>query len=294
MATTPNLETHQNIFEKREITIMIKIIFIILIILIIVLIWLVPVITKYKRSKIGRQNFPTYWLNILEKNVYLYRILPHYLRQKLHRYILVFLAEKQFIGCGGLDITTEIKITIAAQACLLLLSNRSNYYPYLDSILVYPSIFVVKRNQPFEEYYLEEKQILSGESWGKHGLIVLAWDQVQNEAKNHHHGHNVVIHEFAHQLDREDGSINGVPKLKTNAEYQAWAEVFSQAYQQLCNDLERGNKSVINAYGATNTAEFFAVASETYFTKPQALKNKYPQLYEQLKNYYQVEILNYE
>lgn len=266
----------------------------ILIILIIFLIWLAPVIKKYRREKIGGQTFPAYWISILEQNVYLYKILPYSLRQKLHRYILVFLGEKQFIGCGGLEITTEIKITIAAQACLLLLSERSNYYPYLDSILVYPSIFLVKRNKPFEEYYVEEKQIVSGESWGKHGFIVLAWEQVLNEGKSHHHGHNVVIHEFAHQLDREDGSTNGVPKLKTKAEYQAWAKVFSQAYQQLCHDLAKGKKSVINPYGATNTAEFFAVASETYFTKPQALKKKYPQLYEQLKNYYQVEILHYE
>ena len=278
-------------FGHEQLTRMIKILFVILIILTIVLIWLAPAITNYKRNKIGHQPFPLYWINILENNVYLYRILTHSVRRKLHQYILVFLAEKLFIGCGGLEVTTEIKITIAAQACLLLLSNRSNYYPYLDSILVYPSIFVVKRNQPFEEYYLEEKQILSGESWGKYGFIVLAWDRVQNEAKNYYPGHNVVIHEFAHQLDREDVSINGVPKLKSNSEYQAWAEVFTQAYQQLCNDLETGKKSVINSYGATNTAEFFAVASETYFTKPQALKKKYPQLYEQLKNYYQIEIL---
>lgn len=268
---------------------MIKFIFTILIITSISWIWLAPIFTKYQRQKITNQPFPLYWISVLEENVYLYKILPNYLRQKLHSLILIFLKEKQFIGCNELEITPEIKITIACLACLLLLNNRNNYYPYLDSILVYPTIFAVKRLQNFNEYYIEEKQVLSGESWSKHGLIVLAWEEVKNDAKNHYHGHNVVLHEFAHQLDQEDGSMNGVPKLNSNPEYQDWANIFSQSYQQLCDDLQTGIKPVINPYGATNTAEFFAVVTETYFTNPNALQSKYPQLYQHLKNYYQIE-----
>lgn len=248
---------------------------------------------KYQRQQVANKSFPLYWISILEQNVYLYKVLPHDLRKKLHQHILVFLKEKQFIGCNDLEITPEIKITIACLACLLLLNNRGNYYPFLDSILVYPSIFAVKRNEAFNDNNVIEKtQILSGESWGKHGLIVLAWQEVKNDSKNHFHGHNVVLHEFAHQLDQEDGSMNGVPKLDSNPEYQAWANIFTQSYQQLCSDLQRGIKTVINPYGATNTAEFFAVVTETYFTKPQALQSHYPQLYQQLKNYYKIEIDN--
>jgi Mlc titration factor MtfA (ptsG expression regulator) len=217
-----------------------------------------------------------------------YKKLTFPLRQKLHKKILVFLAEKQFIGCRGLTITEEIKVIIAANACLLLLSNRSNYYPYLDSILVYPDIFKVKREQPLEQLLIEKEQILSGESWGKKGLIILAWQQIEQELKNYYSGHNVILHEFAHQLDQEDGSMNGVPKLKDNQEYLSWAEVFQKAYQQLSNNLQRGKHTVINSYGAINPAEFFAVATETYFTKPEVLKRQYPHLYQQLKNYYQI------
>lgn len=271
---------------------MIEILFITGIILIIVWIWFAPFITKYKRQKISNKPFPLDWIGLLETNVYLYKMLSYNQRKKLHQHILVFLKEKQFIGCNGLEITIEIKLTISALACLLLLSNRSNYYPYLDSVMVYPSIFMVNRNLPLENYYVEEKQVLSGESWGKQGLIVLAYDQVQNEAKKLIAGHNVVLHEFAHQLDQEDGSMNGVPKLKTQVEYEAWAKVFTQSYQTLHNNLQQGFNSVIDAYGATNTAEFFAVVTETYFTNPHQLKQKYPELYQQLKNYYKLEIIN--
>jgi Mlc titration factor MtfA (ptsG expression regulator) len=269
---------------------MIKISFAAIILLIISYIWVKPVITEYKRQQIAQQNFPVYWVSILEQNVYLYRNLAYNIRQELHKLILVFLKEKQFIGCGGLQITDEIKITIAAQACLLLLSKRSNYYSYLDSILVYPSIFVVQRNKPFLEHYLEEQEILSGESWGKQGLVVLAYDQVLNEAKNYNQGHNVVLHEFAHQLDQEDGSMNGVPKLRNNQEYQEWAIIFREAYQQLCYEIETGIATKINQYAITNPAEFFAVMTEIYFTQPQILQNQYPLVYQQLKNYYKIEI----
>ncbi len=268
---------------------MIKISFAAIILLIISYIWVKPVITEYKRQQIAQQSFPLSWISILEQNVYLYKMLPYHLRQELHKLILVFLKEKQFIGCGGLEITDEIKITIAMQACLLLLGKRSKYYSYLDSILVYPKIFIVQRNKPFLEHYLEEQEILSGESWGKQGMVVLAYEQVLNEAKQHNHGHNVVLHEFAHQLDQEDGSMNGVPKLKNNQEYQEWAIIFREAYQQLCHEIETGIATKINPYAVTNPAEFFAVMTEIYFTQPQILHNQYPFVYQQLKNYYKIE-----
>jgi Mlc titration factor MtfA (ptsG expression regulator) len=270
---------------------MIKYCFVIILFFCISYIWFSPVISEYKRQQIAQQTFPLYWISILKQNVYLYNLLPHDWQKKLHKHILVFLTEKQFIGCNGLEITDEIRITIAAQACLLLLGGRSNYYPHLDSILVYPSIFMVKRNKPFAENYLEQQEILSGESWGKQGLVVLAYDQVINEAKNYRQGHNVVFHEFAHQLDQEDGSMNGVPKLKNNQEYQEWAIVFRDAYQQFGDEVKAGIPNQINPYAATNPAEFFAVMTENYFMQPKVLKKRYPLVYEQLTNYYKIEII---
>ena len=265
-----------------------QILFVLLIVIIIISIWITPLIRNYQRQKIRKKTFSSHWISLLEKKVDLYLKLPIKLRQELRQLILVFLREKEFIGGGGLTITDEIKIVIAANACLLLLGNSSNYYPYLDSILVYPYIFKVKRKQQLQELYIEQEHILSGESWGKHGLIVLSWAQIQQDLNNYNSGHNVILHEFAHQLDQEDGSMNGVPKLKNNQEYKIWSEVFQQAYQQLLHNLQRGKKTVINAYGATNPAEFFAVATETYFTKPKVLKRQYLSLYQQLNNYYQI------
>lgn len=259
---------------------------------IIAFIWGQPLLSRLQREQLKKKSFPLRRIVFLEKNCFFYPKLPKSLQKQLQGHIQVFLAEKQFIGCQGFKITEEVKLAIAAQACLLLLNEREEYYPKLYSILVYPSIFIVNRTTSFQVYLEEEqKQILSGESWGKGGQVILSWDDIRWDIQNWKDGRNVVLHEFAHQLDQEDGQTDGVPILKCQSDYLTWAKVFNQEYHKFCNQIEKGKKTVINEYGATNSAEFFAVATETFFEKPQQLYKKHPQLYEVLKNYYKLDPL---
>lgn len=264
-------------------------IFLLILIIIILSIWFFPVFRQFQRQRVANQPFPEHWIIILENYVPLYSRLPDYIKEKLHRHINVFLKEKQFIGCNGLVVTEEIKLIVAALACLLLLNNREEYYPKLASILIYPSPFAVKTLRTLGEFLIEEiQQVRLGESWSR-GMVVLAWDQIQNDLKNWHLGHNVILHEFAHQLDQEDGITNGVPILKNQSDYHRWAEVFTEEYKQLIRDIEWGLPTVIDPYGATEPGEFFAVVTEAFFTNPQLMKRGHPKLYDELHRYYQLD-----
>ena len=212
--------------------------------------------------------------------------LPEADQRELQGHLQVFLAEKYFEGCAGLELTEEIKVTIAAQACLLLLHRETNYYPRLVTILVYPYAYVAKSVEPIGGGVVQEGETARlGEAW-KDGVVVLSWDDVRRGASNLHDGHNVVLHEFAHLLDQQDGSADGAPILEHRSQYVTWARVLSDEYEQLRRDTEQGRTDVLDEYGATNPAEFFAVATECFFEKPIPLRRKHPQLYEELKNYY--------
>ena len=242
---------------------------------------------KRRREKLRNQPFPPAWLEIIEKNVPIYHRLSGADKKEIQGHILVFLAEKNFEGCGGLEVTDEIKVTIAAQACILLLHRETDYYPGLYSILVYPSAFIAKGHVEFAPgYYAETEQVHLGESW-KHGALILSWDHVLANAGDVHDGHNVVLHEFAHQLDIEDGFANGAPPLPHRSRYVAWARILEKDYSKLQKDAEEGRSTVLDEYGATDPAEFFAVATECFFEKPVQLQRKHPELYEELKLYFQ-------
>jgi MtfA peptidase len=247
-----------------------------------------PLLIKWQRNNIKRRLFPALWKAIIENNIPIYNYLSPHERRRLQGHIQVFLASKQFIGCQGLQVTEEIKVIIAAVACLLLLNERGMYFPRLRSILVYPSAYLVNEKTSAGNYVVEERRVARlGESWTT-DQVVLSWEQVKRDTENWQDGHNVVLHEFAHQLDQEDGKAEGVPILQRNSDYPIWMEVMTSAYQQLCDDVSRGVPTVINSYGATNPAEFFAVATETFFEKPRHLRHLHPALYEQLQRYYQL------
>jgi Mlc titration factor MtfA (ptsG expression regulator) len=225
-------------------------------------------------------------LRIIERNVPLYRELPTLDQRELLEHILVFLAEKSFEGCAGLVITDEIRVTIAAQACILLLHRKTHYYPGLDAILVYPHVYVAKHyERDAVGVVTEELRTRLGESW-RDGAVVLAWDGVRAGAGDLRDGHNVVFHEFAHQLDSENGHANGGPVLPRRSMYIAWARVLGREYERLRRDAEYGHATVLDQYGATNPAEFFAVATESFFTAPHLLKARHPELYGELQLYY--------
>ncbi len=195
---------------------------------------------------------------------------------QLAGYMQVFLAEKHFEGCGGLELTEAMKVTVAAQACLLLIGRSSPVYPKLKSILLYPHT------------YTDGEQARLGESWNT-GVVVLSWNSVAGGARNFEDGHNVTFHEFAHQLDQEDGAADGIPILQERSAYSTWAKVFREEYAELVDKTQHGRKDTMDRYGATNPAEFFAVATETFFEKPKQLQEKHPALYEELKEYYRVD-----
>jgi Mlc titration factor MtfA (ptsG expression regulator) len=223
---------------------------------------------------------------ILDKNVpYLAGLSPED-RHELEGLVRVFVTEKHFEGCAGLELTDEIKLTIAAQACLLLLHRETDIYPNVDSILVYPSAYRVPTEQHDGLVVLEEDQARLGESWQR-GLVVLSWDHTLSGAAQPHDGQNVVLHEFAHQLDGEDGPMNGTPVLGARARYTSWAHVLGDEFDELSQRLHAGRRTDIDPYGATNPAEFFAVVTEMFFEKPRALKKRHSELYAELAAFYQ-------
>lgn len=208
-------------------------------------------------------------------------------RKELQEHVLVFMAEKNFEGCGGLEVTDEIRVTIAAQACILLLHRNSGYYRRLYSILVYPGAFVGKGYEELAPGHIVElDQVHLGESW-KQGALILSWDDVEGLAWDQHASHNVVLHEFAHQLDTEDGRADGAPILPHGYMYAAWARILSQDYEKLREDAALGRPTLLDYYGATDPAEFFAVATECFFQKPVEMQERHPELYDELMLYYQ-------
>lgn len=209
------------------------------------------------------------------------------MQEQLHDLIRIFISEKNFEGCGGLVLTDEIKVVIAAQACLLLLNRNGGCYPKLFSVLVYPSAYVTGSRSRIGADR-GDSSVRLGESW-MHGAVVLAWDSVKSGALNFQDGHNVAMHEFAHQLDQEDGRGDGTPILEMRSAYSAWSRTLSEEYEQLRKKTLKRKKSVIDRYGATNPAEFFAVATETFFEKPAQLKKKHPELYQELEGFYKVD-----
>jgi MtfA peptidase len=251
-----------------------------------------PIWLKQRRNRLQARPFPAMWAATVEHNLAIYTRLSSEERRRLQGHIQVFLTEKQFIGCNGLQVSDEMKLIIAAIACLLLLNERGQYFPKLRSILIYPSAYWVNETVS-TGYVVEEKRVARlGESWSR-DQVVLSWDQVQHDTRNWQDGRNVVLHEFAHQLDQEDGKAEGVPILPQAADYQAWATVMTSEYQQLCRDTEHGVKTVMDYYGATNPAEFFAVATETFFEKPKSFLKTHPALYQQLQSFYKLDPLQW-
>lgn len=218
----------------------------------------------------------------LSRDFPLFSRLPEPLCDELEGLIHVFIDEKYFEACGGLpEVTPHMRCVIAAQACLLLVNRKHDFYRKLRSILLYPSAYTAKNEHGGEDVRL-------GESWNS-GSVILAWDSVVSGGRDEKDGHHVTLHEFAHQLDQVDGAADGVPELSNIGCYREWASVFSSAFSRFQVKLDKGRRTVIDPYGATNPAEFFAVLTETFYEKPKQLKKNYPKVYEQLCSYYAVD-----
>ena len=239
------------------------------------------------RARLMRGPFSPEWAGLLERKVALYRKFAPELKAQLHSLIQVLLNEKSFEGCNGLAITDEVRLTIAAQACMLMLNRKPTFFPKVDAILVYPSAYVATSQQRLGSVHAPQQQVRLGESWVQ-GLVVLAWDQVERDAAGRI-GRNVVLHEFAHQLDQEDGVSDGTPVLHDRELFRSWVQVLGHDYQQLVAETEAGRAEVLDSYGATNAAEFFAVATETFFMQPAALRAHHAELFDVLSSYYRID-----
>jgi Mlc titration factor MtfA (ptsG expression regulator) len=265
-------------------------------VLVLVVGWLAgePLLVAYRRAKLRRRPFPDAWREILKRRVPYFRRLPADLQLQLKKHIPVFLAEKPFIGCAGLEVTEDMRVTIAAQACLLLLNRRRcDYFPNLHQILVYPGAFIVDRVGKDAAGVLQERRhVLSGESWSQ-GQVILSWDDVLDGAAVVDDGRNVVIHEFAHQLDQQNGHANGAPFLVGRAKRRRWACVLSAEFERLQDAARDGLPTLLSYYGATNPAEFFAVASEVFFEQARRMAVEHPELYRELSRFYRVNPLSW-
>jgi len=252
-----------------------------------------PTLVALRRRALRARPIPDAWREIIKRNVPYFRQLPADLQLQLKKHTHVFIAEKEFVGCGGLTITDEVRVTIAAQACLLLLNKRTDYFPGLQQILVYPDSFIVNRERiDITGVMHEQRQVLSGESWTQ-GKVILSWRDVLAGAAEIGDGRNVVIHEFAHQLDQHDGVATGFPLITSRRMRQRWTEVFTREYSQLQHHVTQQKPTLLDHYGATNPAEFFAVATETFFERANQLSVTHPSMYKLLCDFYKVNPLSW-
>lgn len=242
-----------------------------------------------RRKKILDAPFPGEWRAIIEKRVAHWAYLDDGERAHLQQLVQVFVAEKDWEGLGGLEMTDEIRVTIAAEACLLILGLEHSLYRQIPSILVYPRTVLAPPPPPsffgVVKTPVKAAMPVLGQAIQR-GPIVLVWDAVRRDSADGRDGHNVVLHEFAHKLDMLDGGADGVPPLSDDATYRRWIEVFTREYEDLERRTEKGQRTYLGEYALTNGAEFFAVATEHFFEQPLVMERDHTAMYEVLRDFY--------
>lgn len=241
---------------------------------------------RWRRRLTLRSPFPESWRYTLEQWVPLYRRLPPPLQRQLEQHVQVFLREKPIYGCDGLTVTDQIRVTIAGHACLLIVARPFSDFDNIRGILVYPGAYRVRERVSDGILESEEHEIRAGESWDE-GRVVLSWEDCLLAARDPEGPHNVVLHEFAHQLDHAGGTTNGAPRLDGTTA-QRWQAVMSEAYERLVDAMETGEPSWLDPYGMSHPVEFFAVLSEAFFQQPRTLRHHEPAIYEVLTRFYRI------
>jgi Mlc titration factor MtfA (ptsG expression regulator) len=242
-------------------------------------------IRQRARRRILENPFPDAWRQSLEQHVPYYHLLLHHERESLHSHIQILTTEKRFVGCNGLELTDDMQVIIAGQAALLMLTRDFDYFPRLGSVLVYPTDFVINQEEETEWGMVSEEEIVhTGESWTI-GAVVLSWREVQRDTARGD-GRNVVLHEFAHQIDQADGASDGWPVELERDVRDRWHDVMLREYETLCDRVEARRRTVIDPYGATHPAEFFAVVTEMFFLEPHELRRHHPELYDLFRAFY--------
>jgi Mlc titration factor MtfA (ptsG expression regulator) len=242
---------------------------------------------KRRRRQLSAQRFPDAWLEILRRNVHHYARLPALEQAKLRRDLRILVAEKNWEGCGGLQMTDEVKVTVAAQASLLLLGFQDQYFDTVLSILVYPDTYVApEQTVTAGGIVLEGESDRDGEAWYR-GPVILSWPDALAGGRHERNGENLVLHEFAHQLDMENGRYaDGTPPLNSRNQYDRWQAVMRAEYERLLDECRCGQSTLLDCYGTTNMSELFAVATECFFERPREMSRLLPQLYSLLRDFY--------
>ena len=239
-----------------------------------------------RRRKILDGPFPLAWEAALHEGVRHDLVLSEADRAKLRQAVRIIIAEKDWEGCRGLEMTDEIRVVIAAQAAILVLGMDDFYFENVQTILVYPNAFVVTEVKGLAGgVTLHEEADHLGEAHSR-GPVILAWAEVRENARQPGYGQNLVFHEFAHQLDILNGGFDGTPDLPTTDLQQRWTKIMDHEYRRLQRAERKGRETLLDPYGASDPAEFFAVSTECFFDAPQAMRDEYPELYALFREYY--------
>jgi len=240
---------------------------------------------RRRRTRLMAEGLPPEWEEHMDRLPFVARLEPED-RERLHGLVRVFLEEKHFEGCNGLEMRDKIRVVIAAQACLLILRLDHVFYQKVRSILVYPSVFQHGFARRDETGVIEKGEHHNlGEAWPG-GPVILAWDHAYQGGRDPDDGQNTVFHEFAHKLDMLDGLTDGIPPLTDAHREDAWRERLLTAYHHFQADVEAGRKVFLDPYGATHPAEYFAVATEMFFERPRAMRQRATESYELLRTFY--------
>jgi MtfA peptidase len=252
-----------------------------------------PLWTSHRRRRLRAESVPAEWRPIIARAMPLYERMPAPARARLEGLVNQFVAEKEFVGCRGLEVTLDMRLAVAAQACLLVVNRSAAVYDDLYSVLIYPAQFIAPEEHRDEAGVVHHhERVLSGQAWDTH-RIILSWEDVQASAVSHGDGYNVVFHEFAHYLDAEAGEVDGAPLLGDAGHYERWAEVMNEEFARLRAAAERGEQTLLDTYAGESEGEFFAVATEVFFEQPAQLKREHPRLYAELSGYYRLDPANW-
>ena len=271
-----------------------------------VLVWVLPILwQRWRRGYLRSRPLTPQQERILSGRLALFTKLPAPQQQELKENISLFLRDKEFVGCDGQEITEDIRITIAAHACLLLLQRPNNCYPDLKTVLVYPDAYVAEETRHHGQVQSTHLSARAGEAHYR-GPVVLSWGDLERGLAQPQQGHNVAIHEFAHKLDEEDGYVDGRPPFEHSTDGKTWAPVMRDAFAELRQRLHamhgelelangdsaadlREKPSVLDTYGAQSPAEFFAVATEAFFVIPTAMEAAHPSLYREMQKFFRTD-----
>lgn len=238
-----------------------------------------------RRRRLLAQPFPTLWLDVLQENVALYARMIEPERARLRDVVRVLVSEKEWIGSKNFEVTDRMKVVVAAQAAILVLGLEDFWFDNVTSILLRRRGYKTKRRHSLGgEAYLESEEPLLGEAH-YNGPLILAWREVDDAARRPGYGENLIYHEFAHKLDQLTGYADGTPPLPWSLQAR-WEKTLKAEFEALVHATEWDQETVLDPYGATDPAEFFAVATETFFDNPLDLRRQHPELFDLFREFY--------